>query len=360
MIFTARLHHPTAPVTGIETQVEFSEHELRFLLDGSWQAVAYPQLKLQLGGWDESQCEFVWEKAGQWQLSFPLAEARKTWLMKPPSGLALPAAALLKGQGRKAKKRGCGWTLLMSFLIAPVALLAVFWFARGPIGSYLVHWVPVKHEAEFGDGIYKNMKSNLREMNAGAAVSAVKEMGARLTQGSVYSYHWHVVEDEEVNAFAIPGGHVVVNSGLIQKAASAEELAGVLAHEIQHVERRHSLRGAAGQLIWQILLGLVWDGGSTLGGVASNLGSLSFSREDEREADERGLKAMVTAGINPQGMVEMMKKLAEGQTLEVPLLQTHPATAERIQRLQSLVDELPAKSYPSLPYSWEEVKKSLP
>jgi Zn-dependent protease with chaperone function len=359
MAYLARLHHPSGPLHGVETQVDLRHDALWFMVDGQWQSVPYEFVQLKAGGWDGAQCELIWERSGQWLISSSLQEARRTWLATPPAGLAAQVQGLVKNQSRKAKQRGCGWAALLSFLVAPVALLAIFWFARAPIGSWLVHWVPVQKEMEFGDAIFKSMKPSLREVDEGAAVKVVQELGAKLTHGTKYKYQWHVVEDSEVNAFAFPGGHVVVNTGLIKKAASAEELAGVLAHEVQHVEMRHSLRGVAGELLWQILIGLVWDSGSTLGGVAGNLGSLSFSRNDETEADTHGLQAMANAGIQPQGMVDMMKKLAEMQGLEIALLQTHPASAERVQRLQSLVDALPKKSYTPLTYPWDEVKKSF-
>jgi beta-barrel assembly-enhancing protease len=359
MAFLARLNHPSGPVHGVETQVEMRADGLWFMLEGEWQSIGYEAVQLKVGGWDGSQCELHWEKEGHWLISNSLKEAREGWLAAPPAGLAGQVASLNQAQARKKKQRGCGWTMLLGYLVAPLALLAIFWFARNPIGSFVVDWVPLQREMDFGDSIFKTMKSGLREVDEGAAVKVVQELGAKLTKGSKYTYRWHVVENAEVNAFAIPGGHVVVNSGLIKKAASAEELAGVLAHEVQHVELRHSLRGVAGELLWQILIGMVWDSGSTLGGVAGNLGSLSFSRDDETEADTLGLQLMAKAEIDPQGMVGMMKKLAEINSMEIPLLQTHPASAERVKRLQALVDEMPKKAYVPLAYSWDEVKKSF-
>jgi beta-barrel assembly-enhancing protease len=353
----ARLHFPNGPLHGLDTQLELQPDALCFLHQGQWQTVSYDVVKLAMGGWDSQHCEFTWEDAGAWLLSVPAKDA--SFLQRPPAGLAGKVQALDQRRHKARLRRGCGCAALVGFLVAPVVLLALFWVFRAPLGSWTVSFISPQQETQFGDMIFNEMHLNLKEHH-GPALEAVQQIGTKLTDGSVYTYKWHVVDDPMVNAFAVPGGHIVVNTGLIKKAKSAEELAGVLAHEVQHIEQRHSLRGVAGNLMWQILIGLVWDSGSTLGGVAGNLGSLSFSRDDESEADAEGIAAMSRAGIDPQGMVKVMRMLAtDAGGLEISLLQTHPATQERVTRLETLAAQLPAATYTPLPLDWEKVQQSL-
>ncbi len=111
----------------------------------------------------------------------------------------------------------------------------------------------------------------------------MRGIGGRLTQGSRYQYKFHVALDKSVNAFAMPGGFVVVHTGLIQLAESPEELAGVLAHEIQHVEQRHSLRAMAQSLGLYAVLSLLVGDTSGLASLGGDLLKLKFSRNHETE-----------------------------------------------------------------------------
>src|SRR5690606_23383925 len=110
----------------------------------------------------------------------------------------------------------------------------------------LVGWVAeqVSMETEVGIGksVLKSLNPEANFLDKGPAVEAVQRIGNQLTAGSRYKYQWFVSKDHEVNAFAIPGGIIVVNSGLLKKAESANELAAVLAHEVQHVEQKHALK----------------------------------------------------------------------------------------------------------------------
>jgi predicted Zn-dependent protease len=171
----------------------------------------------------------------------------------------------------------------------------------------------------------------------GPAVAAIRAIGEPLTAGSPHRYRWLVADSPAVNAFAAPGGIVVVNAGLIRAAGSPEEVAGVLAHEIAHAELRHGLRamvkGAGLRLLAALALGDY--SGTVLAEGAKQLTELGFSREAEREADRDGLRRLVAARIDPAGMVRFFEKLAQEESLAPPeLLSTHPATEERLAGLR--------------------------
>ena len=145
-------------------------------------------------------------------------------------------------------------------------------------------------------------------------INVIGDSIARLTSRGDLDWHFFIVDAQEVNAFAVPGGFVYVNRGLIQRADQMDELAGVLGHEIGHVVRRHTVKqmekeqGAnVGITLACILTGVC---NSQVAGAAINIagGALfaRFSRQDEAEADVEGVKNTVRAGVSPAGMVTMI------------------------------------------------------
>jgi predicted Zn-dependent protease len=160
-----------------------------------------------------------------------------------------------------------------------------------------------------------------------------------------------VLDSEEVNAFALPGGFFFVNSGLILKADSESELAGVMAHEIAHVAARHGTRQATrGTLINYASIPLIFMGGWTgyairQGlGLAIPLGFLTFSRGFEREADFLGLQYLYKAGYDPTAFVDFFEKI-ESMEKKKPgtiskVFSTHPMTDDRIKESQKEIQEV--------------------
>jgi hypothetical protein len=141
-----------------------------------------------------------------------------------------------------------------------------------------------------------------------------------------------------VNAFALPGGVIVVNTGLIAATSRPEELAGVLAHEVQHVELRHSIRGMVKDLGLRGLFAFATGdrGGSLLGEAAVGLASLKFSRDDESQADQAAFDTLIAAEIDPSGLpafFEIMHK--QGQHAPAAFVSTHPLSADREAALRA-------------------------
>ncbi len=169
-----------------------------------------------------------------------------------------------------------------------------------------------------------------------------------------YTFRIYIHPSNQVNALALPGGIIVVFQGLLNKTEDPAELAGVLAHEFQHVLRRHSTRGIIRQLAKGMLLAIVVGDTNTVMnvvlGAAEQLEGLSFSRKMETEADTIGMEMMRNAGIDPQGMVRIFKKLQEEERKmlkelksdekELPewmkYLSTHPAAEDRVQMLNEM------------------------
>jgi predicted Zn-dependent protease len=179
---------------------------------------------------------------------------------------------------------------------------------------------------------------------------------------SPYTFRVTVAETEDVNAFAAPGGYVVVNRGLLKRTRRPEELAGVLAHEMQHVYQRHATRNLFRQLgIQAILTALTGDAG-TLGtavGMAGQFGGLSYQRRDEAEADAEGMKLVLAAKLDPKGMIaayEMLDRDAPDVPEGLGFLSTHPGTKERIASLRGLAADARYEPMPLLPdLPWKQI-----
>jgi predicted Zn-dependent protease len=161
------------------------------------------------------------------------------------------------------------------------------------------------------------------------------------------NYNLTVVADEEVNAFALPGGYIFVNTGLLDFADSDGEVAAVLAHEIAHVECKHGINAVSRAIGLAILLDLVANRSrdpektTQLGAIAITLVQRGYSREAEYQADACGVRFMTAAGYSKWDMVRFFKKLKDkyGSGSNYPALQflnTHPPTEERIKRIEKM------------------------
>ena len=177
---------------------------------------------------------------------------------------------------------------------------------------------------------------------------------AHVTSRADLDWHFAIVNTDVVNAFALPGGFVYVNRGIIEHADKMDELAGVMAHEIGHVVKRHSVKqmqqaeGANVGVMLACVLTNVCE--SQAGQTAINLGGTlvfaKFSREDEAQADEEGFSYLVKAGISPQGMVSFFQKLVDmeqqsGASAPPAWFSDHPLTQDRIADVQNLINQLP-------------------
>jgi predicted Zn-dependent protease len=254
------------------------------------------------------------------------------------------------------------FALLASIVMLPLILLGAFWAQADRIAGWAASHISLEQEVQLGELAFAQMRPSLKMLDTGQGPAIVQAIGTRLTAGSAYRYQWHVAADPQVNAFALPGGHVVVFTGLLQRADSAEEVAGVLAHEVQHVELRHSLKNLLHGLGWRALLAVALGdlSGGVWAGMAEQLGSLSYSRDLERQADLGGLAALRRAGIAPQGMASFFAKLAQQDGAQIELLSTHPASEDRLQALQAVIRAQGSYAASPLPYDWAALRRSLP
>lgn len=184
---------------------------------------------------------------------------------------------------------------------------------------------------------------------------------ARLTSRTdIPQWHFYIVDSKEVNAFAVPGGYVYVNRGLIERTVKMDQLAGVLGHEIGHVVRRHSIKQMQQQqeanvgVTLACVLTNVCNNQATQAAIQVGGAAVfsKFSRTDEMEADEEGVRNVIRAGISPQGIPEMFRILIAERTTNPSSVDswfaTHPLEEDRIADVQKLINTYDAATLRSL------------
>lgn len=174
------------------------------------------------------------------------------------------------------------------------------------------------------------------------AVDRIVSQLSKAAQADRYEFKTYVVENPMVNAFAAPGGYIVIFRGLLDRTRRPDEAAAVLAHEMQHVLHRHSMRGMLrGASIWIGLALLTGGSPDTIAGLAGSLGNLAYQRGDESQADRDGLQLLEAANIDPDAMVRMLELLDDVQG-DMPsaarYFSTHPLTKDRIDAVKRMAD----------------------
>ena len=213
---------------------------------------------------------------------------------------------------------------------------------------------------------YRDFLSHQEVMKEGPAVAALGEMTQRMTAqilDNPYKFEVTVVKSDVVNAFALPGGYVVVFTGLMKKAESGEEVAGVLSHELNHVLQRHGLERIVKSLGLMTVAAIVFGNQQGLVGMMKQLGvelfTLKFGREQETEADLRGLQLLQRAKIDPSGMITFFERLSEKDQGRMEWLSTHPMSAARAERLKAELAALPKKLSEPFTFDWKQVQASI-
>jgi predicted Zn-dependent protease len=266
-----------------------------------------------------------------------------------------PAFAAQRNRVR-AKKRSA-LAVMTGVLGGMVALLLGLFLARDQMVKAAASSVPVEWEIKAGDKLFEQLMVSKRAVKDPALAAQLKLITDPLVAGikdNRYALKFHIIEDPTLNAFAMPGGNVVIHSGLLLAADAPEEVAGVLAHEIAHVTQRHSIRSVISSaglfLVLQTMLGDVTSVVAVLANNSAYLLDRKFSRDFEREADNRGWDYLLAADVNPEGMISFFKKMqAEEQRMRekmkeatsidvgdgaLNVLSTHPATVERLEHLE--------------------------
>jgi predicted Zn-dependent protease len=232
------------------------------------------------------------------------------------------------------------------------------------VGLLAACGVSTQQEVQMGQEAAQQVNAQLPMVQDALIQNYVNSLGqriARTTSRADLNWQFQVVNADQVNAFALPGGFVYVNRGVLARASNMSEVAGVLGHEIEHVVRRHSVKqmeqaqGAnVGVGILCALTGVCQSG---VAQAAINIGGTAvfakFSRADEVQADEGGFNNVMRAGINPRGMYTFFQKLlAEEQRSgggnAAAWFSDHPGTSDRLADIERMLNQVPAATLSSL------------
>ena len=215
--------------------------------------------------------------------------------------------------------------------------------------------IGVEEEAELGAALAAQARKEVRLIEDPAAVGALNEIGRGLAEqadSTERRYTFYLVDSPEVNAFAIPGGHVFVNRGLIERADQLSELAGVLGHEIAHVTERHGIEQLEKQEKAGLLVGLIYfvlgrepgalEQVAIQGGGAALFAK--YGRDAEREADQHAVRTLATAGYDPEGMAtffeDLLREQARRPTVVDEWFSSHPSSEERVRNARAMIQAL--------------------
>lgn len=225
--------------------------------------------------------------------------------------------------------------------------------------------VSTQQEVQMGQQEAAQVEQQLPMLQDPAIVGYVNNLGQTIashTSRADLNWHFAVVNTDVVNAFALPGGYVYVNRGVLERATKMDELAGVLGHEIEHVVKRHSVKqmeNAQGANVG-VTLACVLTGvcNSQVAQAAINIGGTAvfakFSRQDEIQADEGGFNNVMKAGISPEGMLTFFQKLlaeeqqSGGQGATASWFADHPGTQDRINDIQRMLSQVPQSTLSKL------------
>jgi len=248
----------------------------------------------------------------------------------------------------------------MVICVATVAMTAGCQTLRSAEQKVSYMTIPPDQEAQLGEQYSKQIEQELTVVDDPEVQRWIDDLGQKLVVHSPQteqSFTFKVTDDPEINAFAIPGGYCYIQAGLILASDNEAQVAAVVGHEINHVTTRHGVRSLQRAVGFDLLGSALSSGdASQVVGLVQQAGGMvamrSFGREDERQADQLGVEAMVGAGYDPREAAEFFRKLNKAESGGAPagskgvmsfvssMLSTHPATLERVESIEAQVQQM--------------------
>ena len=282
---------------------------------------------------------------------------------KAPRELGAKLAAVLAETHARASHTRLVWAAVVAALLT---LLGGGYFAIGHLGRMSVDVLPRSLDEKIGELASAQLTLEGSVVDDPVLNKAVKELVARLAPhaGSDFKYRVRIVDAPIVNAFALPGGSIVLYTGLLRAAKSPEQVAGVLAHEMAHVQRRHHMQRimqAVGVIAGvQLLFGDV-SGVAAIAVEVLQKGAInSYSREQEHEADMDGVQTLARAEIDPNALADffvLLEKREGGLPTEIAWLGTHPDLHQRVLDVRALAKRVAPKHTRPFTFVWSQVQR---
>jgi Zn-dependent protease with chaperone function len=359
----------TFPASGMPCRVEIDYNGLTVFFEAGedirgGEVVSFADIAVSAGGLDHDQLVVKWTgRRGEQTLYLKDPDVIRAFRAAAPGHLSLPLEQAAERVRQVRHRRRVAWSFAGG---AIVVLILGLWFGSDVLVGLAVDRIPVEWEQKLGESAYRDFLAQQQILHDGPAVKAVEEITHRLSDqipNNPYKFEVTVVKNDVVNAFALPGGYIVVFTGLIKKAESGEEVAGVLSHEVNHVLQRHGLERIVKSAGLLAVVAIVVGDQQGLIGLAKQVGvellTLKFGRVQETEADLTGLRLLYRAKIDPAGMIAFFERLSEKDEGRVEWLSTHPMSAGRAERLKSELAGLQKISPEPFTFEWNTIQVSL-
>jgi len=363
--FLALISHPSLEAGKAEGSIEIQSGGI--VLRTGEREVTFPfsNLELTRGGANNALIFFRHPAHEEW--SCYTRDRRILRLLR-----GTPASEQAKNLESQRRRSVLEWGL---FLVITSLVVFGLWKSKEPLVEAATYFVPKKWETSAGGVIYTSLATSSNIIEDEKLDSKFREMVKPLLEvvaDSGYDFKFHLADEKELNAFALPGGHVVVHSSVILKAKRVEEVLGVLAHEIAHVTHRHTVKQLFSVLglyfVFDIVFGNVAGTLAALTQVAPYLLQQGFSRAYEDEADLDGFEYLLKANIDPGGMIDFFKRINEEEKVipglaevekHLTFLSTHPGTEDRLALLEQKAKAQSGKQYRNLTAGFREFQDAL-
>jgi predicted Zn-dependent protease len=256
--------------------------------------------------------------------------------------------------------------IFLQFFVLVIIFFGI-WFGLSQI-NYVdradVEKFTKENERKLGELILKTIKATQDEIDSATVRPFIDSLGRRICEASNLDYSKlkiHVVKSSEVNAFALPDNNMVIYTGLIDYARSAEEVAGVMAHEIGHMEKKHVMKKLVKEIGFAMLFTIAGGdaGYEILRETARVLSSTAFDRQQETDADNFAIELMAKADIDPSSLGNFLFRLAKDHDMpeELVWISTHPESKSRAAEILSKKKEYKFNPKPILNTPWKDVQK---
>lgn len=353
-------------LTDVHVQFENEQGQVRFSISGA---------QFKLGGASDRLLFISHPSHPEWNLY-----TSDLSILKHPALQNDPAVQQQVKKARNTKRLAWGIFGSVGALLVAIPLCVILFMDS--ITGVLAPHIPAEWEESLGETAFEQYtlgQEFLDQDDTDQLLTPLVQPLLDNLNNDRYQYRFHISRDEQVNAFALPGGYIVINSGLILKADSADEVLGVVAHEIAHVTEQHSVRnimGTAGvYLTINAMLGDMTGLLAVMADAAPFLINQSYSRGFESDADAEGLALLHRAAINPEGLVTFFEKLraleqekmeamageenSDAMETTLSFLSTHPATEDRIENLRQRIDALPHQRERDLQTEFEALQERV-
>ena len=272
-------------------------------------------------------------------------------------------------RGGDRKRRSLFWVEVAVVIGLGIGL----WTQRAVFVSALLFFVPHSADVSIGSmafSVYEQGLTLVEDQSVKDNFKTLTDILVTKIDTKDFEPIIHIAVEDDINAFALPGGIIVFNSGLLMKADTAEEVLGVLAHELSHVTKRHSMQALVQNVGLSVAIGLIVGDTSGLATIADQFVPLfiekKFSRDHERDADNQGFTYLKKAGISADGLLRFFKRLKEitgsqvANSQALSLFSTHPLSEERINSMSQKIAAQSGSGRPQpLSFNYGEFKETL-